>query len=78
MLNIEFRISDEQADNLAELARRCGEAHAERPDATTHGALDLAGLLALLIEDAAMIINCPGSWEAEAIRQLLVRHGYKI
>lgn len=78
MLNIEFRISDERADSLTELARRCAQAHADRPDATTHGALSLADLLALLIEDAAMVIDRPGSWEGEAIRQILMRHGYEI
>ena len=78
MLNIEFRISDEQADSLAELAQRCAQASADRSDVTTHGPLDLAGLLALLIEDAAMVIDRPGSWEGQAIRQLLARHGYTI
>jgi hypothetical protein len=78
MLNIEFRISDEEANSLSELARRCALAHAKHSSATTHGALDLAGLLALLIEDAVMIIDAPDSCEAKAMGQLLRSHGYEI
>lgn len=78
VLNIEFRISDEQANSLTELARRCTEANARNAGATSHGELGLSDLLALLVEDAAMVIDRPGSWEGASMAQLLAKHGYEI
>lgn len=76
---ITITVSDDDAANLAELARRCAEADKARDGATTHGALDEpAQLLAMLAEDAAMVIRRPGSWESAGMAQHLAAHGYEV
>jgi len=73
-----IEVSDDDAAHLAELAQRCAEADKERDGATTHGAVDVAGLLAMLAEDAAMVIRRPGSWEGAGMAQHLASHGYEV
>lgn len=60
---IEVPVPDADADALRTLARRCGT--------------DVAGLLAILAADAALVVRRPGSWEAEAAAALLAGHGFE-
>lgn len=46
------------------------------PEATTHGGLDLAKLVAMLLQDVALMIHRPGSWEGAGMRDLMAGHGY--
>ena len=46
--------------------------------ATTHGALDVKALLAMLAEDAAMTHSRPSSWEGSSMLQVLASHGYQL
>jgi hypothetical protein len=76
---ITIEVSDADLANLHELVQRCAEADTERDGATSHGALaDPAQLLAMLAEDAAMVIRRPGAWEGAGMAQLLASHGYEV
>jgi hypothetical protein len=77
MPRIAIEISDDDAASLAELAEQCTAAHQERDGATTHGKLDVPALLAMLAQDAAMVIARPGSWEGSKMADLLSSHGYE-
>ena len=74
-----IELGDDDFANLQELVKRCAEADKERDGATTHGPLsDPAELLAMLAEDAAMVIRRPGAWEGAGMAQLLASHGYEV
>lgn len=78
MKRIEIEVSETTAAQLAELAARCTEIDKERDGGTSHGALTLEGLVAMLAEDAAMVIQRPGSWEGSNMHTVLTAHGYEI
>lgn len=61
---------------LTDLARLCSQADQAREGATTHGPLTVPALVAMLAEDAAMIISRPGSWEGANMATVLSSHGY--
>ena len=44
--------------------------------ATTHGQLDLPKLTALLLEDVALMVRRPGSWEGSNMATVMASHGY--
>ena len=77
MPTISLDLSDDTATGLAELARLCTDVDKARKGASTHGPLDVAGLLTMLAEDAAMVVSRPGSWEGNSMAQLLSSHGYE-
>lgn len=76
MKRITITVSKDTADALVALAKVCCEADTFRNGATTHGPLTPAKLLAMLAEDAGMVITRPGCWEASNLEQVLVSHGY--
>jgi len=78
MKQIVIQVSDETAASLHELAVRCSEEEQRREGFTSHGALSVAALMAMLAEDAAMVITRPGSWEGANMTQVLASHGYDI
>ena len=78
MRRIEIEVSDETAAQLAELAARCTEIDKERDGGTSHGPLAIESLVAMLVEDAAMVITRPGSWEGSNMHTVLTAHGYEI
>lgn len=45
---------------------------------TSHGALTPTTLLAMLAEDAGLVISRPGSWEGANMVQVLSSHGYQL
>ncbi len=49
-----------------------------RDGANTHGAITLATLGAMLLEDASLATTRPGSWEGSAMVALLRSHGYDV
>jgi hypothetical protein len=77
MPSIQIDVSEETAQLIDELAKRCTDADRERNGATTHGPLTAETLLALLAEDAAMAISRPGSWEGANMTTVLESHGYQ-
>ena len=46
--------------------------------ATSHGPLTVEGLAAMLLEDAAMTVRRPGSWEGAGMARVLESHGYEL
>ena len=44
--------------------------------ASTHGALTLPKLTALLLEDVALMVRRPGSWEGANMAAVMQSHGY--
>jgi len=68
-------IRDEEAEALRELARRCSARH-HQGALTSHGAIDVHGLLRMLAEDAALVVLRAGSWEASNLAGVLEAHGY--
>jgi len=46
--------------------------------ATTHGPLDMAELTKMLLEDMALAVRRPGSWEGARMMDLLTSHGYSV
>ena len=44
--------------------------------ASTHGPLDMPKLAALLLEDVALMVRRPGSWEGDNMAQVMSSHGY--
>ncbi|WP_454764049.1 hypothetical protein [Cupriavidus campinensis] len=75
---ISVEISDATAADLRELATRCTQSNKLRDGFTTHGDLTPSKLLAMLAEDAGMVISRPGSWEGANLAQVLLSHGYEV
>lgn len=64
--------------NLRALAVRCTDEHRRQKGFTSHGELTVSKLLAMLAEDAAMVISRPGSWEGSNMAQVFQSHGYEV
>jgi len=47
-----------------------------RPDSCSHGPLDMKTLIGMLIEDVALMVRRPGSWEGANMGQVMTSHGY--
>lgn len=45
---------------------------------TTHGQLDMPKLTALLLEDVALMVRRPGSWEGSNMATVMQSHGYEL
>lgn len=71
-------VSDEAATTLANLVQACNDSHDARDGFTSHGKLTVASLLAMLAEDAAMVMTRPGSWEGSNMAQVLMSYGYDV
>lgn len=72
-MKIEIEIDDDIfADVERFLARQDPES-----GANTHGHLDVAGLVQMLLEDVVLTERRPGSWEGEKMDALLASHGYE-
>lgn len=78
MKRITITIDENTCTLLAELAKACTAADGARSGATTHGPLTPVRLLAMLAEDAAMVISRPGSWEGSNMAQVFSSHGYQV
>jgi phage FluMu protein gp41 len=42
----------------------------------THGPLDMRKLTQMLLEDVALMVRRPGSWEGSNMEQVMSSHGY--
>lgn len=43
---------------------------------STHGPLDVATLLEMLLEDVGLMVSRPGSWEGANMANVMASHGY--
>jgi len=50
--------------------------HADRPN--SHGVLTVESLAAMLLEDVALAVRRPGSWEGSKMADLLTADGYVV
>lgn len=78
MKRITITVSEPTAEAIHKLAKACSIINKARNGFTTHGPLTLSGLLAMLAEDAGMVITRPGCWEASNMHQVLASHGYEV
>lgn len=69
-------VSRSTLDHLFDLVESCNQIHRERDGFGSHGKLTISSLLAMLAEDAGMVISRPGSWEGSAMSDVLRCHGY--
>lgn len=76
MAVISIDVEEDTLALLTTLAQRCTEVDSDRDGATTHGALTVQTLLAMLAEDAALVVRRPGSWEGANMATVLSSHGY--
>lgn len=71
-MKIEVEIPDQEyalIEQFMDGVNQCGEF-------TTHGPLDLFVLVEMLLEDVALTVSRPGSWEGANMIQVLTSHGY--
>lgn len=47
-------------------------------DGNSHGPLDVQRLAAMLMQDVALAVRRPGSWEGANMYQVLTSHGYPL
>lgn len=63
------------ARDLLELVARCNQ---NANEYNSHGLLTVESLLTMLAEDAAMVTNRPGCWEAANMQTVIEAHGYTV
>ena len=73
---ISIAIDDRTAAALDELVGWCNKANKAADGCTSHGKLTRARLLAMLAEDAGLVVSRPGSWEGAGMRAVFSSHGY--
>ena len=74
---MKIAVNIREADAVHVMAFVDGTAlHADRP--TSHGQLTLESLAAMLLEDVALAVRRPGSWEGSKMGALLEAHGYTV
>jgi hypothetical protein len=70
-MKLTIEISDEDAMLIKAFLRACGD-----PKFCSHGTLTMRKLAEMLMEDVALSVRRPGSWEGANMRQVLASHGY--
>ncbi|NOK48641.1 hypothetical protein GTH10_14920 [Burkholderia thailandensis] len=78
MKRIAVTVSDKTAAELDELVRLLNGHHGSTDQYCSHGLLTRSRLLAMLAEDAGLVISRPGSWEGSNMAQVLSSHGYEV
>lgn len=78
MKTITIEIPDDLAGQLEKLAKLCIEADQAHDGATTYGPLTVPALLAMLAEDAGMVLTRPGSWEGSNMDTVFSSHSYQL
>jgi hypothetical protein len=72
-MKIEIEISDQDAELIEEFL---DENQSETGN--THGPLDMIILAEILMQDVALAVRRPGSWEGSNMSQVLYSHGYRV
>lgn len=75
MKRLILNVTEATLTNLVLLARLCNDS-TEDFGGTSHGKLTVLRLLEMLIEDASLAVDRPGSWEGSSVRELMQKHGY--
>ena len=71
-MKIEIEIDDAVAEDVNRFLATAGQ-----NQTSTHGALDMAGLVQMLLQDVGLVIRLPKSWEGQKMGELLTSHGYE-
>ncbi|MFS2023848.1 hypothetical protein [Massilia sp. CT11-137] len=74
---VTLRIPQAVYNDLVVVADSCTRIHKANGGFTSHGELDVQGLLMMLVQDAAATNTRPGSWEGSNMQQVLDAHGYR-
>jgi hypothetical protein len=74
-----MKVMVEISDDLAsDVNRAITLANNSDPKYTSHGTLGFETLARMLLEDVAMTVRRPGSWEGMNMSQFLASHGYEV
>lgn len=78
-ITIEVEVTEETASALTELAGCCNHCSTVSDGFASHGAsFTPSRLLAMLAEDAAMLVTQPESWQSANMGRVFAAHGYQI
>jgi hypothetical protein len=72
-MKIEIEISDQDAALIEEFLNEN-----QGSEFNSHGPLDMTVLAGMLMQDVALAVRRPGSWEGSNMIQVLVCHGYQL
>ena len=72
---IRVELTEEQWDHVRSL---CIITQPEDQEFTTYGPLTIRRLVTMLLEDCALAVRRPGSWEGANMLTILRAHGYKL
>lgn len=72
-MKIEIEISDKNAALIEEFMDEN-----QSDEFNSHGPLDMIVLAEMLLEDVALTVSRPGSWEGSNMIQVLTSHGYTV
>ncbi|CAA7619254.1 hypothetical protein [Magnetospirillum sp. UT-4] len=75
---ITLQLDGTTAQLLDELAALCTEADQESGSFTSHGPLTVESMLQMVIQDLAMVVSRPGSWEGANMARVFASHGYQV
>jgi len=72
-MKIEIEITDQDAALIEQFLdeNQTGECN-------SHGPLDMIVLAGMLLQDVALAVRRPGSWEGSNMSQVLSSHGYTV
>lgn len=71
-VKVEVELSEEQMKQINAVLL-----DSEREKFCSHGKLDINSLVGMLLEDVALVIGRPGSWEGANMLTVLSSHGYR-
>jgi hypothetical protein len=72
-MKIEIEISDQDATLIEEFLDEN-----QSSEFNSHGPLDITVLAGMLMQDVALAVRRPGSWEGSNMIQVLICHGYQL
>jgi len=72
-----MKIEIEIDDDTAMYVNRFLDMQDKESQSNTHGPLNMAKLAAMLLQDVALVVRRPGSWEGSQMGDLLASHGYE-
>lgn len=76
MVKIELDFPDDMYSSLRKVVDACNASHRSSAGANSHGELNVAALLTMLAEDAAMTRSRPSCWQASNMQRVFDAHGY--
>jgi len=72
-MKLTIEVSDE---DVAQIKHFLDITDSKTSEFSSHGQLDLAKLTVMLLQDVALVVRRPGSWEGANMMTVLGAHGY--